>query len=63
MSYHEGSNWQAKKEDESKPLYEVAKNALQVEIKSNKEYERYCQELEKFLTTEQIKEAYEKSKL
>lgn len=22
MSYHEGSNWQAKKEDEAKPLYE-----------------------------------------
>lgn len=24
MSYHEGSNWQAKKEDEGKPLYEKA---------------------------------------
>lgn len=22
MSYHEGSNWQARKEDEGKPLYE-----------------------------------------
>jgi hypothetical protein len=22
MSYHEGSNWQAKKEDEGKPLYD-----------------------------------------
>jgi hypothetical protein len=24
MSYHEGSNWQAKKEDAGKPLYEKA---------------------------------------
>lgn len=22
MSYHDGSNWQAKKEDEGKPLYD-----------------------------------------
>lgn len=26
MSYHEGSNWQAKKEDEGKPLYNNKKD-------------------------------------
>lgn len=34
MRYHEGSNWQAKKEDEGKPLYESVPKPIQEKILS-----------------------------
>lgn len=40
----------------------MAREAMQVEIKSNKEYERYCHELEKMLLPDQIELAYQLSK-
>jgi len=51
MSYYEGSNWQAKKEDEKKPLYEKESidhvaDVIKEYNKQIKEYEKYCQSLE-----------------
>lgn len=37
MSYHEGSNWQAKKEDEGKPLYSNMENKYPIGIEPSKE--------------------------
>ena len=64
MSYYEGSNWQARKQDEGKPLFDINDKkfdpinlskedlikAVKTSIQSEKEKEKYCQRLEKALS-------------
>lgn len=63
MSYDSGSNYkypEQNKKPSAEEMLPIASTALQTEIKDNKEYEKYCKQLETHL--EQLRKENEKLK-